>query len=64
MNLRVLRRAPRYHNIRAFVIVHDLLALVIAWLAARWVAASALDVAWPSPLRLSAEVGTRLVQRL
>ncbi|NKI35526.1 polysaccharide biosynthesis protein [Wenzhouxiangella sp. XN79A] len=60
MNLRALRRAPRYHNIRAFVIVHDLLALVVAWLAARWVAAAAFEVAWPSLLRSGAEIALLL----
>ncbi len=60
MNLRALKRAPRYQNIRAFVIVHDLAALVVAWLAARWVASAALDVAWPSVLRLGAELALLL----
>ncbi len=55
MNFRVLRRTPRYQNIRVFVILHDLLVAVGAWFAARWVAAAALDVVWPSTAQLFAE---------
>lgn len=60
MNFRVLKRAPRYQNIRAFVIVHDLVAAVAAWLCARWIAGIAFEAPWPGPVMLVIEVGLML----
>lgn len=55
MNLRVLRRAPRYQNIRTMVVIHDLIVAAIAWLLARWCAQAMFDASWPAPLELVAE---------
>jgi len=55
VNLRVLRRLPRYQNARILVVVHDLLMAGLAWLLARWCAQAVLDVAWPAPLALAVE---------
>jgi FlaA1/EpsC-like NDP-sugar epimerase len=60
MNLRALATGPRYQNARVFVIAHDLVALIVAWLAARWIADAAFGVGWPSPLRLGSELGLLL----
>jgi FlaA1/EpsC-like NDP-sugar epimerase len=55
MNFRVLRRPPRYQNLRVLVVIHDLVVAAIAWMLARWAAASLFDASWPAPLALAAE---------
>lgn len=60
MNLRALATGPRYQNARVFVIAHDLVALIVAWLTARWIAEAAFGVGWPSALRLGSELGLLL----
>ena len=55
MSFRVLRRAPRYQNVRPFVVIHDLLVAGLAWLLARWCAQMMLGVPWPLPLGLVSE---------
>jgi FlaA1/EpsC-like NDP-sugar epimerase len=55
VNFRVLRRPPRYQNLRVLVVIHDLVVAAIAWMLARWAAASLFDASWPAPLALAAE---------
>ena len=55
MKLSKLKRAPRYQNIRGLVILHDLLAALLAWLTARWVAGLLFSASWPSAAGLLVE---------
>ncbi len=47
MTARLLRKLPRYHNLRVFVAVHDLLMAIVAWLLARQVAQFIFEASWP-----------------
>ncbi|MGK7296501.1 MAG: polysaccharide biosynthesis protein [Candidatus Wenzhouxiangella sp. M2_3B_020] len=55
MNFRVLRRPPRYQNVRILVVIHDLVVGLFAWLAARWLAGALFGATWPAPLGLAVE---------
>ena len=55
MNFRVLKRAPRYRNIRTLVVAHDLVVAGLAWLLARWCAQAVFGAPWPSSLGLIVE---------
>lgn len=55
MKLNKLKRAPRYQNIRGLVILHDLMAALLAWLTARWVAGLVFSASWPSATGLFVE---------
>ena len=60
MSLRVLRRSPRYQNVRTLVVLHDLSMAGLAWLIARWCAFAFFGSPWPAALELVAE-GAMLV---
>jgi len=55
VSLRVLKRPPRYQNVRILVVVHDLVVALAAWLIARQTAASIFGTAWPAPGELMVE---------
>ena len=55
MSLRLPRRPPRYQNVRALVVFHDVLVAGLAWLLARWCAQVIFAAAWPAPLELAIE---------
>jgi len=55
MTLKVLKRSPRYQNIRTLVVVHDLVVAGLAWLLARWFALAVFSAPWPSLLSLVLE---------
>jgi len=55
MNFRVLKRPPRYQNIRTLVVIHDLLVAGLAWLLARWCAQAVFGAPWPPTLGLVLE---------
>ncbi len=55
MNFGVLKRPPRYQNIRTLVVVHDLLVAGLAWLLARWCAQVVFGAPWPPTLGLVIE---------
>jgi len=57
MSSRVVRRAPRYQNVRLLVVLHDLLVAGVAWLLARWCAQMLFAVPWPAPVELVTEGG-------
>ncbi|MEM7055072.1 MAG: polysaccharide biosynthesis protein, partial [Pseudomonadota bacterium] len=48
MKLTTLKRASRYQNIRGLVVLHDVVAAVLAWLSARWLASVFFAAGWPS----------------
>jgi FlaA1/EpsC-like NDP-sugar epimerase len=55
VSFRVLRRPPRYQNLRVLVVIHDLLVAALAWMLARWAAAGLFEAGWPGPLALAVE---------
>ena len=55
MSLRILRRPPRYQNMRTLVVLHDLLMAGLAWGLARWCALTFFAAAWPAPLEFAVE---------
>jgi len=55
MSLRVLRRSPRYQNVRTLVVLHDLVVAGLAWLLARWCALVVFAAPWPATLELAFE---------
>ncbi|MDX1625755.1 MAG: nucleoside-diphosphate sugar epimerase/dehydratase [Wenzhouxiangellaceae bacterium] len=60
MNIRSLKRVPRYQNIRILVVAHDLVVAVAAWLLARAAADSLVATGWPPASLLLAEGGLLL----
>ncbi|MEM1081790.1 MAG: nucleoside-diphosphate sugar epimerase/dehydratase, partial [Pseudomonadota bacterium] len=48
MKLNHTKRVHRYQNLRALVVVHDMLAAGMAWLASRWLAVTIFGASWPS----------------
>jgi len=55
VNLTQHRDAPHYSNIRTLVVLHDMLAAGLAWLAARWLGNLLFSSAWPGPAGLVIE---------
>jgi len=55
MKPRIFRRPPRHQNLRLFVVIHDLVMAVAAWLLARWLAAPLFSGIAPGPAQLILE---------